>query len=188
MYGLRTDVHFRQGFWDSSVFRYFVGINCLPVIVVVVWVDRSLLCVIVDGLWRTWSWLCCWSVCVVSPIWELLFSVCAWAFTLVSPTASFLFAFHWLMHWAFRFLLKRERYFFFGVWLVTSPIFATGFSALIQISLTDTALVLTCKSQVIIFHLHLVPSTCSFVLYTYHACVISGCSSVVHVYHGTCFK
>jgi hypothetical protein len=51
MYGLRTDqqmykdlyylnpctdVHFLQGFWDSSVFRYFVGVNCLPVIVVVV--------------------------------------------------------------------------------------------------------------------------------------------------------
>jgi hypothetical protein len=32
MYELRTDVHFLQGFWDSSV-----SIN-----VVVVWVDRSL--------------------------------------------------------------------------------------------------------------------------------------------------
>jgi hypothetical protein len=55
MYELRTDVHFLQGFWDSSVFRYFVGVNCLPVIVVVIWVDRSLLCVTVGGLWRTWS-------------------------------------------------------------------------------------------------------------------------------------
>jgi hypothetical protein len=52
MYGLRTDVHFLQGFGDSSAFRYFVGVN---VIVVVVWVDRSLLCVTVGGLWRTWS-------------------------------------------------------------------------------------------------------------------------------------
>jgi hypothetical protein len=135
MYGLRTDVHFLQGFWDSSAFRYFVGVNCLPVIVVVVWVDRSLLCVTVGGLWRTWSWLCCCSVCVVSSMWELLFSVCAWAFTLVSPTVSFLFAFHWLMRWAFRFLVEGERYFFFGAWLVTSPIFATGYSALTQISL-----------------------------------------------------
>jgi hypothetical protein len=48
-----SHVHFLQGFWDSSVFRYFVGINCLPVIVVEVWVDRSLLYVNVDGLWTT---------------------------------------------------------------------------------------------------------------------------------------
>jgi hypothetical protein len=54
MYGLRTDVHFLQGFWDSSAFRYFVGANYLSVIVVVVWVDHSLLCVTVGGLWRTW--------------------------------------------------------------------------------------------------------------------------------------
>jgi hypothetical protein len=148
MYGLRTDVHFLQGFGDSSAFRYFVGVN---VIVVVVWVDRSLLCVTVGGLWRTWSWLCCCSVCVVSSMWELLFSLCAWAFTLVSPTVSFFFAFRWLMRWAFRFLVEGERYFFFGAWLVASPIFTTGYSALTQISLTDTALALTYKSQVNFF-------------------------------------
>jgi hypothetical protein len=73
MYGLRTDVHFLQGFGDSSAFRYFVGVN---VIVVVVWVDRSLLCVTVGGLWRTWSWLCCCSVCVVSSVGVTIFSLC----------------------------------------------------------------------------------------------------------------
>ena len=69
-----------------------------------VWVDRSPLCDNVVGLWRTWSSLCSWSVCVVSSMWELLFSVCVWAYILLSPTASFLFAFHWLMRWAFRLL------------------------------------------------------------------------------------
>ena len=45
-----------------------------------------------------------------------------------------------------------ERYFFFWAWLVTSPVFATdNFSALIQISLNDTALALICKSQVNFF-------------------------------------
>ena len=51
------------------------------------------------------------------------------------------------MRWVFRFLVEGERYFFFGAWLATSPVFATGFSALIQISLTDTALALTCKCE-----------------------------------------
>ena len=148
MYGLRTDVHFLQGFWDFSVSRHFVGVNCLPVIVVEVWVDRSLLCVYVVGLWRTWSWLCCWSVCVVSSMWELISSVCVWAYILLSTTASFLFAFHWLMRWAFRFLVEGQMYFYFWAWLATSPVFETSSSALIQINLTDTALALTCKSQV----------------------------------------
>jgi hypothetical protein len=31
--------------------------------------------------------------------------------------------------------VEGEGYFFFGAWLVTSPIFATGYSALTQISL-----------------------------------------------------
>jgi len=110
MYGFRTDVHFPEGFWDSSALRYFVGVNCLPVILVVLFVDRPLLCITMGGLWRTWSWLCCWSVCFASSIWLLLFSVCAWALTLVSPTASFLFTFHWLMRWAFRFLVEGEGY------------------------------------------------------------------------------
>ena len=122
MYGLRIDLHFLQGFWDSSVSRYFVGVSCLPVNVVVVWVDRFLLCVNVVGLWRTWSSLCSCSVCVVSSMWELLSSVCIWAHILLSPTASFLFAFHWLMRWAFRFLVEGERYFFFWAWLATSPV------------------------------------------------------------------
>jgi hypothetical protein len=29
MYGLRIDVHFLHGFWDSSALRYFVDVNCL---------------------------------------------------------------------------------------------------------------------------------------------------------------
>jgi hypothetical protein len=44
----------------------------------------------------------------------------------------------------FRFLVEGERYFFLVACLVTSPIVAMGFSALIQISWTDIALALTC--------------------------------------------
>ena len=40
------------------------------------------------------------------------------------------------------------RCFFLWAWLVVSPIFSTGFPALIHSSLTDTALELTCRSQV----------------------------------------
>jgi hypothetical protein len=47
--------------------------------------------------------------------------------------------------------VEEKRYFFLGAWLVISPIVAIGFSALIQISLTDTALALTCKFQVNFF-------------------------------------
>ena len=46
---------------------------------------------------------------------------------------------------------RRRDVFLFGVWLVTSPIVAMGFSALIQISLTDIELALTCKSQINFF-------------------------------------
>ena len=132
MYGLLTDVHFLQGFWDSSMSKYVVGVNCLPVNVVVVWVNRSLLCVNVVGLWRTWSSLCSWSVCVVSSMCELLSSVCVSTYVLLSPTASFLFALHRLMRWAISCLVEGERYFFFCAWLATSPVSATGFSALIE--------------------------------------------------------
>jgi len=41
--------------------------------------------------------------------------------------------------------------FFLGAWLATSVIVAMGFSALIQINLTVTALALTCRFQVNFF-------------------------------------
>jgi hypothetical protein len=47
--------------------------------------------------------------------------------------------------------VEGERCFFFWAWLVTCPVFSTGFSALIHISLTDIALELTCRSQVNFF-------------------------------------
>ena len=53
-----------------------MGVNCLPVNVLLVWVDRSLICVNVVGLWRAWSSLCSCSVCVVLSVMELLSSVC----------------------------------------------------------------------------------------------------------------
>jgi hypothetical protein len=102
-----------------------------------VWVDRSLICVNVVGLWMACSSLCSCSVCVVSSVMELLSSVCVWAHVLLSPTASFLFAFHWLMRWAFLFLVEGERCFFFWAWLVTCPVFSTGFSALIHVHQLD---------------------------------------------------
>ena len=155
MYGLRTAVHLFHGVRGSSVSRYFVGVNCLPMKLLLVWVDRSLICVNVGGLWRACSSLCSCSVCVVSSVMELLSSICAWAHVLLSPTVSFLFAFHWLMRWAFLFLVEGERCIFFWAWLVASPVFSTGLSALIHISLTDIALELTWRSQVNFFHLSL---------------------------------
>jgi hypothetical protein len=47
--------------------------------------------------------------------------------------------------------VEGERCVFFWAWLVTCPVFSTGFSALIHISLTDIALELTCRSQVNVF-------------------------------------
>jgi hypothetical protein len=44
--------------------------------------------------------------------------------------------------------LEGDMCFFLGTWLVTSPIVAMSFTALIQINLTVTALALTCKFQV----------------------------------------
>jgi hypothetical protein len=41
------------------------------------------------------------------------------------------------MRKAFLFLVEGERCFFFWAWLVTFPVFSTGFPALIHISLTD---------------------------------------------------
>ena len=72
MYGLRTAVHLFHGVRDSSLSRYFVGVNCLPIKLFLVWVDRSLICVNVVGLWRACSSLCSCSVCVVSSVMELL--------------------------------------------------------------------------------------------------------------------
>ena len=89
MYGLRTALHFFHGFWESSISRYFVGVICLPVNVVLVWVDRSLLCVIVVGLWRAWSSLCSCSVCVVSSVMELLHVVCLYLSTYFTVTNGF---------------------------------------------------------------------------------------------------
>jgi hypothetical protein len=40
MYGLRTAVHLFHGVRDSSVSTYFVGVNCLPIKLLLVWVDR----------------------------------------------------------------------------------------------------------------------------------------------------
>jgi hypothetical protein len=42
--------------------------------------------------------------------------------------------------------VEGERCFFFWARLVISPVFSTGFAALIHISLTDTALELTNRS------------------------------------------
>jgi hypothetical protein len=57
MYGLRTVVHVFHGFRASSgSIRYFVGVNCLPMKLRIVWVDRSLTCVNVVGLWRARSY------------------------------------------------------------------------------------------------------------------------------------
>jgi hypothetical protein len=47
--------------------------------------------------------------------------------------------------------VEGESCFFFWTRLVISPVFSTGFAALIHISLTDTALELTCRSQVNFF-------------------------------------
>ena len=76
MYGLRTAVHLFHGVRDSSVLRYFVGVNCLPLKFLLVWVAHSLICVNVVGLWRACSLQCSCSVCVVSSVMELLSSVC----------------------------------------------------------------------------------------------------------------
>ena len=68
MYGLRTAVRLFHGVRGSSVSRYFVGVNCLPMKLLLVWVDRSLICVNVVGLWRAWSSLCsfvCYGITVV---------------------------------------------------------------------------------------------------------------------------
>jgi len=51
MYGLRTCVLYFQGFWDSSSLRYFLGINGLPVIVLLLCVVRTLFCIGLGGLW-----------------------------------------------------------------------------------------------------------------------------------------
>jgi hypothetical protein len=40
---------------------------------------------------------------------------------------------------AFLLLVEGERCFFLGAWLVVSPVFSTGFPALIHTSFTDTA-------------------------------------------------
>ena len=76
MYGLRTAVHLFHGVRGSSVSRYFVGVNYLPIKLLLAWVDRSLICVNVVGLWMACSSLCSCSVCVVSSVMELLSSVC----------------------------------------------------------------------------------------------------------------
>jgi hypothetical protein len=47
----------------------------------------------------------------------------------------------------FLLLVEGERCFFLGAWLVVSPVFSTGFPALIHTSLTDTVLELTCRSK-----------------------------------------
>ena len=144
-------MHFFQDFWDSSVFRYFVDVNCLPVIVVEVWVDRSLLCITLGGLCKTWSWLSCWSVCVVSSIW-LLLSVCLYLSVYFSVTNGFV---------PFRLPLadalsvpfpggRREVFLLWGLAGNFSNC-CNGFLGQIQISLTDIALALTCKSQVNVF-------------------------------------
>jgi hypothetical protein len=147
MYGLRTDVHFLQGFWDSSAFRYFVGANYLSVIVVVVWVDHSLLCVTVGGLWRTWLVVTVLLVSLCSFIYLGVTIFCLCVSVYFSVTNGFIpFRLPLVDALSVSFPGGRREVFFFGAWLVTSPIFATGFSALIQISLTDTALALTCKS------------------------------------------
>ena len=138
----------------SGSIRYFVGVICLPMKLSIVWVDRSLACVDVVGLWRARSSLCI-SVWVLSSVMGMLSSVCVSAQVLMSSTASYLFAFHWLMRKAFLFLVEGERGIFFWAWLVASPVFSTGLSALIHISLTDIALELTCRSQVNFFHLSL---------------------------------
>ena len=76
MYRLCTVVNLFHSVRVSSVLRYFVGVNCLPMKLPLVWVDRSLICVNVVGLWRACSSLCSCSVCVVSSVMELLSSVC----------------------------------------------------------------------------------------------------------------
>jgi len=76
MYGLRTEVQLFQGFWDSSSFRYLVGVNGLPLIWYLLCVDRSLFCnTLVVVLWSR-TWMLCWTVCVMSSICVGL-SVCA---------------------------------------------------------------------------------------------------------------
>ena len=144
-------MHFFHSFRYSSVSRYFVGVNYLPVNVLIVWVESSLICVNVVDLWRAWPSLCSCSVEGVSSVMELLSPVCLWAHILLAPTPSFLFAFHWLMRWAFMVLVEGERCFFFWTWLATYPVFTTGFSTFFQISLTDIGLDLTCMFQVNVF-------------------------------------
>ena len=148
MYGLRTDVHLFQGFWDCSSFRYFVGVNGMPLIWFLLYVDRSLFCNTLGGVLWSRSWLLCLSVCVVSSIWLLRLSVCASECTLMLTTAWFLFAFHWFKRCAC--LLEGDGRFLLGAWMATSPIVAMGFSAL-----TVTTLALTCKFQVNYFPLYL---------------------------------
>ena len=99
------------------------------------------------GILMAWASLLCWSVCVVSSWERLMAAVCVCTQVVFSPTTS-LFAFHWSIRLAFLLLVEGERCFFFGAWLVVSPVFSTGFPALIYTSLTDTAVELTCRSQV----------------------------------------
>jgi hypothetical protein len=51
--------------------------NCLPIKLLLVWVDHSPNCVNVVGLWRACSSLCSCFVCVVSSVMELLSSLCS---------------------------------------------------------------------------------------------------------------
>ena len=44
---------------------------------------------------------------------------------------SLFFVFHWFRRCKFLFCVETNKYFFLGAWLVTSPIVAMGFSALI---------------------------------------------------------
>ena len=122
------------------------------VIVVVVWVDRSLLCVTVGGLWRTWLVvtvllvsLCCFIYLGVT-----IFCLCVSVY--LSVTNGFV-PFRLPLVDALRVSCPGGRREVFLFWDLAGNFsnFCKGFSALIQISLTDTALALTCKSQVNFF-------------------------------------
>ena len=125
-------------FWDSSTIRYFVGVNCLPLILVVL-SSRSLPSLHYYG---QYEWFVEGLVLTV-----LLVSLCCFVYLVVT-----IFCLCFRVNFSDALSIsfpggRREVFLFWGLMLVTSPIVAIGFSALIQIRLTDTAVALTCKSQ-----------------------------------------
>ena len=137
-------------FWDSSTIRYFVGVNCLPLILVVL-SSRSLPSLHYYG---QYEWFVEGLVLTV-----LLVSFCCFVYLVVtifclclsvnfSATNGFIpFRLPLVDALSVSFPVGRREVFLFGGLLVACPIVAMDFSVLIHNNSTDTTLALTCKSQ-----------------------------------------